>query len=550
MRARRVRRLAGGAVLSAALIAAGVATTATAPPAGALAFADHSFDQPGSYEVVVPQGVSSATFDVRGAQGGGFYGGRGARAVSTVRVQAGDTYRVLVGERPGGQAGGFGYGGTGGNPTTWGNQQGGSGQGGGGASLVAQCPCAVDPVPLVIAGGGGGEGQRQAGGAAGGVRGSSGQRHSEGGGGGTQTAGGTGGVNGNGTSGANGGVLWGGRGGDAAGSYGPYSGGGGGGGGWFGGGGGAAGTSSVWAGGGGGGSSHGPVGTVYPATTGTGNGEVLVYWNTATRCSFDGSVVTVAVPAPFGSAVISRRLADGALIVSGSTCATPGGVIATVANTAHVEVLGSELVDGTPITFEGDDDQTVAINLAGGPFRSAAGRQITFHVDMGPSPNDRVVIEGSSAPERIVGGSRDGMMTSALFDIDANGTVDVRTDGVDAYTVNGNGGDDQILFDGNSHVGAAVGAPSIIRGGPGNDTLVGGSVADNLDGGDGDDYVRGGPGDDIVRGGSGSDQLFGGEGNDRVIGDGDAGAGIDRLDGGNGTDNCTADPGEQTNRCP
>ncbi|MBI4183928.1 MAG: FG-GAP repeat protein [Proteobacteria bacterium] len=78
-------------------------------------------------------------------------------------------------------------------------------------------------------------------------------------------------------------------------------------------------------------------------------------------------------------------------------------------------------------------------------------------------------------------------------------------------------------------------------GGPGNDTLVGGAGDDRLagghgsdllDGGDGDDRLFGGHGDDTLIGGAGDDVLRGGHGDDVL----DGGAGSDRVDGGKGDD--------------
>ncbi len=69
-----------------------------------------------------------------------------------------------------------------------------------------------------------------------------------------------------------------------------------------------------------------------------------------------------------------------------------------------------------------------------------------------------------------------------------------------------------------------------LRGGKGNDTLLG------LEG---NDLLKAGAGDDVIYGGIGDDQLFGEDGNDRLFGVGqkNAGAGtIDELTGGGGKD--------------
>jgi hypothetical protein len=109
----------------------------------------------------VPPGVTQATFDVYGAQGGGNGGslGQGGRSTATFIVAPGTTFTVVVGGI-GGAAdnsnaltqpstagpGGFGGGGAGGTSFL-------SGSGGGGASSVSG-----GTGPLVVAGGGGGNG--------------------------------------------------------------------------------------------------------------------------------------------------------------------------------------------------------------------------------------------------------------------------------------------------------------------------------------------------------------------------------------------------------
>ena len=80
-----------------------------------------------------------------------------------------------------------------------------------------------------------------------------------------------------------------------------------------------------------------------------------------------------------------------------------------------------------------------------------------------------------------------------------------------------------------------------IIGAQGNDTLYGDDGDDRIDGNGGDDTVYGGngndtlngdAGNDVLNGGAGNDTLFGGDGNDTLEG----GAGNDTLSGGNGSD--------------
>ena len=62
-------------------------------------------------------------------------------------------------------------------------------------------------------------------------------------------------------------------------------------------------------------------------------------------------------------------------------------------------------------------------------------------------------------------------------------------------------------------------ASRILRGGRGNDTIIGSSMRDIIDGGDGDDAIMGLDGDDLLAGGLGKDRIHGGAGNDQIYGD-------------------------------
>ncbi|HSS03620.1 MAG TPA: hypothetical protein VLK89_00340 [Solirubrobacterales bacterium] len=94
------------------------------------------------------------------------------------------------------------------------------------------------------------------------------------------------------------------------------------------------------------------------------------------------------------------------------------------------------------------------------------------------------------------------------------------------FEVNAGGGDDRVT------VANEVSAPVTIRGGGGDDYLVGGAGTDKLIGGDGNDRLIGGRGNDLLFGGEGKDVLIGGPGNDVLRG----GYGEDTLIAGSGND--------------
>jgi len=230
-----------------------------------------SGSQTGSLLTVTVPTTRSVTFYMWGAAGGAGendIGGAGGRAIGTVTLQAGQSYRLLIGG--GGTRGstgysprgGYGGGGGGGGSTTvdgsdgtafgaGGNAGSGSNDGGGGGGGLTGLflgSSASQGSAILIAGGGGGgseSGQGGAGGGSSGQAGQSGPTNADGGSGGTQSGPGAG--QGSPAAGRGGG-------GDAD----EDVGGGGGGGGYYGGGGGEAyKTSTVaYSGGGGGGSGY------------------------------------------------------------------------------------------------------------------------------------------------------------------------------------------------------------------------------------------------------------------------------------------------------
>jgi Ca2+-binding RTX toxin-like protein len=95
------------------------------------------------------------------------------------------------------------------------------------------------------------------------------------------------------------------------------------------------------------------------------------------------------------------------------------------------------------------------------------------------------------------------------------------------FEVNAGGGDDKVT------VAKDVGVPVTMRGGGGDDFLLGGAARDKLIGGPGDDRLSGWRGADLLYGGPGEDILVGGPGDDVLRG----GSGMDSLAAGPGKDN-------------
>ena len=287
-------------VLSGAMaLAASAGTTAIAAPQS------HTFDYTGDAQTwVVPAGVTSATFDVWGAQGGDTadegcedIGGLGGHTTATITVTPGETITLVVGGRGGSSNtedadfgfGGFNGGGDAGFTADDEVNEPTAGGGGGGASDV-RTGGDDEADRVIVAGGGGGvgaacEGANDGGAGSGdsttGGTGGEGSlpSHGVGGTGGASAAGGVGGA-----FGGTDGVLF--QGGDGGFNSDHISAGGGGGGGYYGGGGGGAGIYVVEQGGTGGGGGGGgglcPT-TCVSAASGVraGNGQITVSWSTA-----------------------------------------------------------------------------------------------------------------------------------------------------------------------------------------------------------------------------------------------------------------------------
>lgn len=95
----------------------------------------------------------------------------------------------------------------------------------------------------------------------------------------------------------------------------------------------------------------------------------------------------------------------------------------------------------------------------------------------------------------------------------------------------------EALFgDAGDNILIGLGGDDALIGLAGNDVLIGGDGNDSLDAGAGNDQLFGEAGDDALFGGDGDDALFGGLGNDFLVGDADGTTGIDGIFGGDGDD--------------
>lgn len=179
-------------------------------------------------------------------------------------------------------------------------------------------------------------------------------------------------------------------------------------------------------------------------------------------------------------------------------------------------VLGLSIINEQPVQLikESSNNPIVAVGNTG---------KDVFRVTS--SDGTAYSISGNGGNDEITGGPGS--------DILAGNTGDDRiSGGAGGDTINGGPGSDQLSGnDGIDVINAGAGNDTV-NGDEGNDTLLGGPGNDRLFGGDGEDLLRGGDGNDILSGGAGSDSIRAGKGNDILI----PGAGRDVMKGGAGKD--------------
>lgn len=221
------------------------------------------------------------------------------------------------------------------------------------------------------------------------------------------------------------------------------------------------------------------------------------------------------------------------------------------------EIVGNEIVVAAGAAFDFETAQSHAVTVrASDPDGLAVERTITIAVsDIDEAPG---AIAGLSA-EPVAEGSAAGTLVSELPQTDS-GDEPIAWELVDGaggrFMLDGSRVEvaDGLLLDfeqAAAHqvvlrairedgtislhtlsVGVADVDPESVRGGPGDDVLIGGAGADRLYGDAGDDTLTGGAGPDMLKGHADADTLSGGSGDDDFHG----GAGRDDLFGGQGAD--------------
>lgn len=173
---------------------------------------------------------------------------------------------------------------------------------------------------------------------------------------------------------------------------------------------------------------------------------------------------------------------------------------------------------------------------------AAIALAITQAAPAGAAPGVVVILAGGEEADTISIGLTSSAPSAFIINsaspLEVGGGVCVHPEGmpntllcdavkVSGFEVNAGGGEDHVTM------GRSLGVPVTLRGGPGNDELIGGGSVLG-------DKLVGGPGDDVLMGRAGSDLLYGGPGDDRLSG----GQDDDRLVGGSGKDVLNGDAGE------
>ena len=160
--------------------------------------------------------------------------------------------------------------------------------------------------------------------------------------------------------------------------------------------------------------------------------------------------------------------------------------------------------------------------------------------------NDDVLRGGAGKDTLLGGGGNDALYGGENDDnLDGQDGNDFLSGGAGADTLAG-GADNDFLFEnvGVDHTEmhgdtgndvlevTSIQGGTQLKGGAGNDLVLGGGGTNNIEGGKGNDLLRGGSGTDIIEGGEDADNIEGGAGADAITGN----AGSDYLRGGIGDD--------------
>ncbi|MBJ7347600.1 MAG: calcium-binding protein [Thermoleophilaceae bacterium] len=137
-------------------------------------------------------------------------------------------------------------------------------------------------------------------------------------------------------------------------------------------------------------------------------------------------------------------------------------------------------------------------SLAAAPASTVGVTSGVLDFTAGSGQNNNVFVSVSGATYSITDSAAPLTAGTGCTSVSTN-QVDCGSAGVTSIHIGGLDGDDTLR--------SSASVASVIDGGDGNDTLVGGSVADTLNGGNNNDTLDGGTGADALNGGAGTDTV-------------------------------------------
>ncbi len=239
----------------------------------------------------------------------------------------------------------------------------------------------------------------------------------------------------------------------------------------------------------------------------------------AVNLTLDGAVPSVIIQGD-----------GGMLVVNGNVCTSMDDVEVPLESLTSVRVTGAA-----------EQENAVILDLGAGDWSHLLASAESVQLDLGIDHNS-LVVRGTSGPDVF----RHGMRGQALvLDLSGDSTLNVVGEGVTQFAVSLGAGDDTlddlgvlwVARNAEAAAGAALPAPEgqpevepplpvlalalpiVVKGGDGNDLLLGGAGPDEFDGGPGDDLMSGLAGDDTLRASvtsDGADTFNGGNGYDDV----------------------------------
>jgi uncharacterized secreted protein with C-terminal beta-propeller domain len=185
------------------------------------------------------------------------------------------------------------------------------------------------------------------------------------------------------------------------------------------------------------------------------------------------------------------------------------------------KIVGTNRDDRISVVQDGRDPSLLLLRVNGeAKQRARVGKLTTIWID-GRRGDDRLDVQVPAQYAKQI-----------RVRLDGSAGNDTLVGGATADELRGGTGDDVLLGRGRNDVLDGGAGADDLSGDDGADSLIGSQGHDKLSGGPGMDTLRGSGGDDSLAGGADGDKLFGEKGRDQL----DGGAGRDRLDGGSGVD--------------